>query len=158
LTGATEIGAPSLVIRTAERGDLEAIVQLLLRDSLASPSEEPGVTPAQVEAFETIAAHPDNEVIVATLDGEVVATLQLTFIPGLSLQGAWRAQIEGVRVREDLRSQRIGGRLMEWVVGRARERGCRVVQLTSNRARVDARRFYERLGFKASHVGMKLYL
>jgi len=73
-------------------------------------------------------------------------------------RGAWRAQVEGVRVREDLRNRRIGTRLMEWAIGRARERGCRLVQLTSNKSRLDARRFYERLGFSASHVGMKLYL
>ena len=94
----------------------------------------------------------------AVIDGEVVGTLQLTFIPGLSFQGAWRAQVEGVRVRGDLRNRRIGTRLMEWAIGRARDRGCRLVQLMSNQRRLDARRFYERLGFSASHVGMKLHL
>jgi GNAT superfamily N-acetyltransferase len=138
-------------IRAARRGDLEMIVAMLARDSMYP-------TPGQIAAFETIAAHPDNEIVVATLDGEVGGTLQLTFIPGLSFDGAWRAQVEGVRVRTDLRNQKIGTRLMEWVVERARERGCRVVQLTSNVARLDARRFYERLGFVASHVGMKLHL
>jgi GNAT superfamily N-acetyltransferase len=149
---------PEIEIRTANRGDLEAIVQLLLRDSLPIPPQEPGVTSAHIEAFDVIAAHPDNEVIVATLGGEVVGTLQLTFLPGLSFQGAWRAQVEGVRVREDVRNQRIGTRLMECVIERARDRGCRLLQLSSNKSRVDARRFYERLGFTASHVGMKLYL
>lgn len=111
-----------------------------------------------MEAFAAIQAHPDNELIVATLDGEVVGTLQLTFIPGLSFDGAWRAQVEGVRVREDLRNRGFGARLMEWVIARSRERGCHLIQLTSNQARVDARRFYERLGFKPTHVGMKLHL
>ena len=154
--------APEIEIRTANRGDLQAIVELLRRDSVTGAPEEPGaelgISQAQIEAFETIAAHPDNEVIVATLGGEVIATMQLTFIPGLSFNGAWRAQVEGVRVRHDLRSLGIGARLMEWAIRRARDRGCRMVQLTSNKSRVDARRFYERLGFIASHTGMKLYL
>ena len=149
---------PEIEIRKANRRDLEAIVELLRRDSITGAPAEPGLSAAQIEAFDTIAAHPDNEIIVATLDGEVVATLQLTFIPGLTFQGAWRAQVEGVRVRDDLRSRRIGTRLIEWAVRRARERGCRMVQLTSNNHRVEARRFYERLGFTASHTGMKLYL
>jgi GNAT superfamily N-acetyltransferase len=150
--------APEIEIRTANRDDLQAIVELLRRDSVTGVPDEPGVSAAQIEAFETIAAHPDNELIVATLGGEVIATLQLTFIPGLSFNGAWRAQVEGVRVRHDLRSRGIGARLMEWAIRRARDRGCRLVQLTSNNSRVDARRFYERLGFIASHTGMKLYL
>jgi GNAT superfamily N-acetyltransferase len=154
--------SPAIEIRTANRDDLYAIVQLLRRDSLTAAPAEPGLSAAQIEAFDTIAVHPDNEVIVATLGGEVVATMQLTFIPGLTFQGAsqgaWRAQVEGVRVRDDLRSQRIGTRLMEWAIRRARDRGCGIVQLTSNNRRVDARRFYERLGFSASHTGMKLYL
>ncbi len=145
-------------IRQARREDREAIVRLLAQDSLLSPPERAGYGEAQVRAFETIAAHPDNEILVATLNGDVVATLQLTFILGLAFQGAWRAQVEGVRVREDLRNQGIGTRLMEWAIGRARQRGCRMVQLTTNRARGDAQRFYGRLGFQASHVGMKLYL
>lgn len=150
--------APEIEIRTANRDDLGAIVELLRRDSLTATPEESELSAAQIEAFDTISAHPDNEIVVATLGGEVIATLQLTFIPGLSFQGAWRAQVEGVRVRSDLRSQRIGTVLMEWAIRRARERGCRMVQLTSNTRRVDARRFYERLGFSASHTGMKLYL
>jgi GNAT superfamily N-acetyltransferase len=150
--------AEDVEIRTANRGDLNAIVHMLAQDSLTSPPEEPVLTAAQIEAFDAIAAHPDHEIVVATLGGEVVATLQLAFLPGLSFQGAWRAQVEGVRVRGDLRDLRIGTRLMEWVIGRARGRGCRLVQLTSNQSRIDARRFYERLGFRASHTGMRLYL
>lgn len=116
------------------------------------------VTPGQRGAFVEISAHPDSELIVATLGGEVIGTLQLTFVPGLSSDGAWRAQVEGVRVRADLRSRGIGAQMMAWVIARARERKCWMIQLATNRARVDAHRFYERLGFKASHVGMKLYL
>jgi GNAT superfamily N-acetyltransferase len=150
--------ASEIEIRTANRDDLDAIVELLRHDSITAAPQEPGLSAEQIEAFETIAAHPDNEVIVATLGGEVIATLQLTFIPGLTFQGAWRAQVQAVRVRDDLRSRRIGSRLMEWAIRRARERDCRMVQLTSNNSRTDARRFYERLGFSASHTGMKLYL
>jgi GNAT superfamily N-acetyltransferase len=155
-----EVADLALEIRPAVRQDLDAIIDLILHDSLSGspPDEQTGATSAQIDAFDTIAAHPDNEIVVATLGGEVIGTLQLTFIPGLSSQGAWRAQVEAVRVRADLRGQGIGARLMEWVIQRARDRGCRLVQLTTNRARLDAHRFYERLGFVASHTGMKLHL
>jgi len=131
---------------------------MILQGSLVPHQEQTGPTKEQIEAFDAIAAHPDNEIVVATFGGEVVGTLQLTFIPGLSFQGAWRAQVEAVRVREDLRGQFIGTRMMEWVIQRARDRNCRMVQLTTNKSRLDARRFYERLGFSASHIGMKLLL
>ena len=142
-------------IRLATVEDLEAIVQLLQRDAFTAPVEGSGDYGG---AFEDIARHPDNELVVAVLGEDVVGTLQLTFIPGMGHGGGWRAQVEGVRVREDLRNLRIGTRLMEWVVARARERGCRLVQLTTQVARKDAQRFYGRLGFQASHVGMKLRL
>jgi GNAT superfamily N-acetyltransferase len=145
-------------IRPARREDLAAIVQLLARDSLLHPASQGDVSDEHVRAFDAIAAHPDNQIVVATMRGEVVATLQLTFIPGLSHQGGWRAQVEALRVREDLRNLGIGAQMMEWVIARARNRGCWLVQLTTNRARLDAHRFYERLGFTPSHVGMKLYL
>ena len=147
----------ALEFRTATREDLPTIVAMLARDSMV-PGQPSTPTPGHLTAFDEITSHPDNELIVATMEGNIVATLQLTFIPGLGYDGAWRAQIEGVRVRSDLRNQRIGTRLIEWVIDRARQRGCRLVQLTSNMARTDARRFYERVGFVASHVGMKLQL
>jgi GNAT superfamily N-acetyltransferase len=150
--------SPDVEVRLARRSDLPAIMELILRDSLSQPAQEGGPTDEQLRAFEEITAHPDNEIIVATWRNEVVATLQLTYIPGLAYQGGWRAQVEAVRVREDLRNLQIGTRLMEWAVARARERRCRLVQLTTNRARIDAQRFYERLGFTPSHVGMKLLL
>jgi GNAT superfamily N-acetyltransferase len=149
---------PALEIRLARREDLPVILHLLARDSVSEPARPVGPVEQFLPAFEAIASHPDNELIVASMNGEIVATLQLTFIPGLSYQGAWRAQIEGVRVREDIRNQRIGTTLMEWVIQRARERDCRLIQLTTNRIRVDAQRFYQRLGFTPSHVGMKLHL
>ena len=145
-----------LEIRLATRQDLPAIIKMLQQDAVSQPPPEYGTLDEQMSAFEEIGAHPDNELIVAALQGEVVATLQLTFIPGLSY--GWRAQVEGVRVRDDIRNQRIGTRLMEWVIQRARDRKCQMVQLTTNRARVDAQRFYTQLGFKPSHIGMKLHL
>ena len=129
---------------------------MLQRDRVSQPPSQAATVQQQITAFDEISTHPDNELIVATMAGEIVATLQLTFIPGLSY--GWRAQVEGVRVREELRNQRIGTRLMEWVIQRARDRQCQLIQLTTNRARIDAQRFYVRLGFKASHVGMKLHL
>jgi ribosomal protein S18 acetylase RimI-like enzyme len=140
-------------IRLATESDLDAIVGLLERDSF---NYSPKPRTEWAHAFEEVAAHPDNEIIVATLGDEVVGTLQLTFIPGLNFH--WRAQVEAVRVREDLRNLRIGSRLMEWVISRARARQCSLVQLTTNVARKDAQRFYQRLGFKPTHIGMKLNL
>jgi GNAT superfamily N-acetyltransferase len=131
---------------------------MLQRDSVSDFSGDFGAVEQQLKAFEEISSHPDNELVVATLEGEIVGTLQLTFIPGMSYQGAWRAQVEGVRVRDDICNQRIGTRLMEWVIQRARDRQCRIIQLTTNKVRVGAQRFYQRLGFSPSHIGMKLAL
>jgi GNAT superfamily N-acetyltransferase len=155
-----EASAPgkAFEIRPATRLDLAKILALLAEDSLSDPPEDGAAGAGHFAAFEAIAEDPNHELVVATLEGEVVGTLQLSFLPGLANGGAWRAQIEGVRVRKDLRNLQLGSRLMEWVIRKAKERGCRVIQLTSNRSRVDAQRFYSRLGFKASHVGMKLQL
>jgi GNAT superfamily N-acetyltransferase len=145
--------ADDLQIRPAVNADLDAILQMLERDSF---SFRPAAREKFARNFAEIAAHPDHKLMVATLGDEVVATFQLSFIPGLS--HGWRAQLEAVRVRHDMRNQRIGTRLIEWVIARARERGCRLVQLTTNAARKDAQRFYQRLGFKPTHIGMKLHL
>lgn len=110
------------------------------------------------DAFARIDADPNQLLLVGDLDGRIVASLQLTFIPGIAHQGAWRAQVEAVRVTRDLRGQRIGEAMMQHVIALARERGCALVQLTTNKARDDAQRFYRRLGFVASHEGMKLRL
>lgn len=143
----------NVVIRPARASDLDAIIALIQQDAIGVESKS---REAYARAFDEIAAHPDNEQIVAELDGEVVGTLQLTFIPGLSWES--RAQVESVRVRSDLRGRQIGGLLMKWVIERSRSRGCNLVQLTTNAVRKDAQRFYQRLGFTASHVGMKLFL
>jgi GNAT superfamily N-acetyltransferase len=149
---------PQIQIRRAALADLDTVLAMIQRDSFGYQREDPARRADYVKAFEDIEASPNDELIVATRGGEVVGTLQLTFIPGLSYRGGWRVQVEAVRVRDDLRSLGIGTQLMEWVFAQARERGCRLVQLTTNVARKDAQRFYQRLGFTPSHVGMKLII
>jgi ribosomal protein S18 acetylase RimI-like enzyme len=152
---------PPVVFRRARRDDLPAVVRLLADDVLGAGREtvsEP-LLPAYLQAFDAIESDPNQTLAVAQgADGRVVGVLQLTFVPSLTHRGGWRAQIEGVRVAAALRSAGVGERMFEWAIDRARERGCRMVQLTTDRARPDAIRFYERLGFVASHVGMKLSL
>src|SRR5438445_9165280 len=111
-----------------------------------------------IEAFDAIEANPNQLLLVGDIEGRVVASLQLTFIPGIAHQGAWRAQAEAVRVAGDLRGHQIGEAMMRHVIALAKERGCALIQLTTNKARDDAQRFYRRLGFIASHEGMKLKL
>jgi GNAT superfamily N-acetyltransferase len=147
-----------LAIRPALRQDLPAILELVAQDALSDVPEAVVPTDAHFAAFDAITAHPDHELIVGIIDNEVVATLQLSFVPGLSHNGAWRAQVEAVRVRNDLRSAGIGTRMLQWVIAQAKERGCWRLELTTNQARTDAQRFYERLGFRRSHIGMKLPL
>ena len=148
-----------LKIRHAQPDDLPALVRLLADDQLGAQRESPHSSlDGYLTALDAIDADPNNELLVACLRDEVVGTLQLTFIPGLSHQGAWRAQVEAVRVDARLRSQGLGRALMTHAIGRARERGCRLLQLTTNKVRTRAHRFYERLGFIASHEGMKLSL
>ncbi len=144
-------------IRRARAEDVTAIVDMLADDPLGAKRERPGDA-RYAEAFEDIDADPRQVLVVADAAGEVVGTLQLTFIPGLSRLGATRALIEAVRVRSDQRGSGLGGRLIEWAIDTAREQGAAMVQLTTDASRVDAHRFYERLGFVASHVGMKLAL
>ena len=149
-------------LRSAGRADVPAILRLLADDDISRVRGH-GTVPEAVDAsvwaaFEAIDADPRNELLVATEDNEVVATCQLTFIPGLGRGGAQRMLIEAVRVRSDLRGRGVGRELIEWTVQRARERGCRIVQLTTDKRRTDAHRFYANLGFEASHEGMKLAL
>ncbi|WP_433296552.1 GNAT family N-acetyltransferase [Actinoplanes sp. CA-030573] len=149
----------ALDFRLATRADVPSILQLLADDDI-SRERGFGVVPEEVDAaiwaaYEAIDADPNNELIVAEDGGEVVATCQLTFTPGLSRGGGWRMTIEAVRVRSDRRGSGVGGELMAYVLGRGRERGCRLAQLTTDKRRADAHRFYERLGFVSSHEGMK---
>ncbi|MDG4785878.1 GNAT family N-acetyltransferase [Micromonospora sp. WMMD1102] len=152
-----------LIFRTARREDVPAIVAMLLDDEVAVSREPAEPTGEEVDAaywagFEAVDSDPRNELVVAELDGEPIGTMQLTFIPGVSRRGAERMQIEAVRVRSDRRGDGIGRRMMTWAVDQARERGCRLVQLTTDKRRTDAHRFYAGLGFRASHEGMKLSL
>jgi GNAT superfamily N-acetyltransferase len=147
-----------LLFRTARREDLAAIVALLADDVLGKARDAATVDAAYQAAFDAIDADSRNELVVADDDGAVVACLQLTYIPGLGRHGAERAQVEAVRVRRDRRGSGLGTELMQWVIARARARGCALVQLTTDQRRADAHRFYERLGFEPTHVGMKLSL
>lgn len=114
--------------------------------------------PGYRAAFDAIHADPNQMLVVAERDGRVIGTLQLSFLPGLSWRGAWRGQIEAVRIASALRGQGLGAALIGWAVAACRARGCRMAQLTSKNDRVDAHRFYERLGWDKSHAGFKLYL
>ena len=146
-----------LTMRPAATADLPAILRLLADDPLGKNRETAVETPYAL-AFAAIAADPNHEMVVAELDRRVVGCFQLSFIPGLSRRGAWRAQIESVRIDSALRGRGAGRAMMEWAIARARERGCALVQLTTDKRRPDAHRFYARLGFVASHEGMKLEL
>jgi GNAT superfamily N-acetyltransferase len=150
------------MFRSARRSDVPAILELLADDDI-SRARGFGVVPEEVDAatwaaFDAIDADPGNELIVAEQNGEIVATCQLTFTPGLSRGGAWRMTIEAVRVSAERRGGGIGRKLMAYALERARDRNCRIVQLTTDKRRTDAHRFYESLGFAASHEGMKLML
>lgn len=147
-----------MIFREARREDVPAIVALLAADSLGAGREVAAGDTAYDRAFDEIAADPRNLLIVADDDGAVVGCVQVTYIPGLSRRGAERALLEGVRVRADRRGRGLGRELIAWCVDAARERGCALVQLTTDKRRADAHRFYERLGFVASHEGMKLSL
>jgi GNAT superfamily N-acetyltransferase len=146
------------VIRRASAEDISAIVELIAADQIGKDRDGGDLLP-YMRAFEAIDADPAQLlVVVAEEAGAVVATLQLSFIPGLARRGALRAQIEAVRVAEQLRGRGIGAALLSWAVQEASRRGCALVQLTSDKRREDAHRLYGRLGFTASHDGFKLGL
>ena len=149
-----------IVFRSATRADLPFIVRMLADDELGSQREryEDPLPESYARAFEEIDDDPNHELIVAELDGKVVGMLQLMFLPSISFQGGLRAQVESVRVDTSLRGKGIGSDLMKWTIKRAKERGAHVVQLTTHKSREDAHRFYERLGFTGSYLGMKLNL
>ena len=149
-----------VIFRGATRADLPSIVRMLADDDLGSQREqfETPLAGSYYSAFEQINSDPNHELIVAELNGEVIGTLHLMFLPSISYQGGLRAQVESVRVDRRFQSQGIGSQMMKWAMERARQRGAHVVQLTTHKSRVDAHRFYERLGFKGSHLGMKISL
>ena len=146
--------------RLATRQDLLAIVHMLAEDELGAQRErfEMPLPQAYSDAFEAIDRDPNHELVVAEVDGEVIGTLQLMFLPSISYQGGIRAQVESVRVVGRLRGQGFGAEMMKWALERARQRGCHLMQLTTHKSRTDAHRFYEGLGFTKSHIGMKINL
>ncbi|WP_369211489.1 GNAT family N-acetyltransferase [Streptomyces flavofungini] len=147
-----------LEIRPAVVDDLPAIVGMLADDPLGATRESPDDLTPYVAAFERLDVDPNQHLVVAVREGRVVGTLQLTIVPGLSRKGATRSIIEAVRVHADERGSGLGTRFIEWAIDASRRQNCQLVQLTSDAARTDAHRFYERLGFTGSHVGFKLQL
>lgn len=147
-----------VIFRVAARVDLPAVLDLLADDVLGR-SRDVGTVDARYErAFADITADPRNDLVVAEAGGKVLGCMQLTYIPGLGRHGAERLLIESVRVRSDVRGQGVGRQMMVWAVDQARAHGCALVQLTTDKSRHEAHRFYLSLGFVASHEGMKLAL
>ncbi len=149
-----------VIFRQATREDLPDIVRMLADDELGSGREkaETPLPESYYEAFEQISSDPNHQLIVTELNGRIIGTFHLIFLPSISYQGGLRAQIEFVRVDRDHQNLGIGSAMMKWAIARAKERGAHIVQLTTHNSREDAHRFYERLGFKRSHLGMKLSL
>ncbi|MCX5091440.1 GNAT family N-acetyltransferase [Streptomyces sp. NBC_00365] len=147
-----------LEFRPATSGDVPAIVAMLADDPLGAQRESPDDLTPYLTALERLSADPNQHLVVAVREGRVVGTLQLTVIPGLSRKGSTRSLIEGVRIHSDERGSGLGTLFIEWAIEESRRQGCQLVELTSDATRTDAHRFYERLGFTASHVGFKLAL
>lgn len=153
------LGDRSFVLRSATEQDVPAVAGLLADDPIGGARETPEELEPYLRAFRLVDADPAHLLLVAEdQDGVVAGTLQLTLLPGLSRHGTLRAQIEAVRVAATHRGAALGSTLVRWAVDEARARGAGLVQLTTDLRRQDARRFYDRLGFTASHVGMKLEL
>jgi len=149
-----------LTFRRAHRADLEAIVDLLVDDVIGAKRED-GSRPLNaryIAAFEAIARDENQFLAVVEDAGEIVGCLQLSFIPGLSRLGLWRGQIESVRIKSSRRGSGLGHKMLTWAIEQCRAKGCELVQLATDKTRTDTLRFYESLGFKASHEGMKLEL
>ncbi len=150
--------------RQATKEDLPQIIQMLVDDQLGNSREDPSIPINQnyLDAFEVIDADKNNELIVLDSDNvekaSIVGILQLTYIPYLTYKGSWRCLIEGVRIHPDHRGKGLGTDLFKWAIQRAKQKHCNIVQLTSNKTRTEAIRFYESLGFEASHEGFKLFL
>ena len=149
-----------LRVREATRDDLPKVVAMLA-DDIKGASREDASLPLDggyLAAFDAIAADPKMLLAVAELDGRVIGTVQLAALPGLSRKGGSRGYIEAVRIASDVRGQGLGAELIDWAVGWCRAAGCGMVQLTTQRDRIDAHRFYEQLGWERSHIGFKLHL
>ncbi|MEL1249881.1 GNAT family N-acetyltransferase [Aurantiacibacter gilvus] len=150
----------ALTYREAVEADLPFLDALIASDEVAAARDpvQPDNAAQQLEAMRAIAADPNHELWIVDLDGALVASFQLSYLPGVSRKGAWRGQIESVRVMPELRGKGVGEAMMRWAIARCEAKGCGVVQLTSDTRREAAHRFYERLGFVASHAGFKLRL
>ncbi|MDH3376508.1 MAG: GNAT family N-acetyltransferase [Gammaproteobacteria bacterium] len=145
--------------RPATLSDVTAIVQMFADDPLGAQREDAASAFSQpyINAFQAIDTDPNNELIVAVCGDDVVGVFQITYIPYLTHKGAWRALIEGVRVHRKCRGRGIGKAMIEWAINKAHEKACKCVQLTTDKSRGDTIRFYEELGFQASHEGFKLW-
>lgn len=149
-----------LTYRDAVPADLGFIVHLIVDDNVAPSNDRPEQPdhPRYLAAFEAITADRNQQLVIAEYEGQSVGTLQLTFIPGINRLGETRCLIEAVHMVPTHRNLGLGGEMIGWAIAQARARGCGLVQLTSNKKRLDAHRFYERLGFSKSHEGFKLAL
>ncbi len=155
------MGEQQIRFRRARETDLPAIISLLAADELGQQRENPSLPLAKEyeDAFQAVRADENQLLAVAVCaDDTVVGTLQISFLPGLSRKGAWRGQIEAVRVAQSHRGSGLGQKMFQWAIAECQARGCSLVQLTSDNTRSDAHKFYEKLGFVASHVGYKLKL
>jgi len=144
--------------RDATAADLPAIIAMLAEEQIGGRKDDPAepLDPVYLAAFEAIDGDPRQRLIVAELDGAIVGTMQLSFLPGVAFRGAWRGQIEAVRIAGSLRGSGLGTQMIEWAVARCRDRGCRMVQLMSKQDRLGAHRFYEKMGWGKSHFGFKI--
>lgn len=144
----------------ATEQDLDRIVGMLADDELGRKREryEQPLPESYKKAFRAITNDPNNDLVVAYQGDEVIGVQQITFTPYITHQGGWRATIEGVRIASSVRGKGVGTKLIKWAIQHAKERGCHLIQLTTDKQRVDALRFYERLGFKSTHEGLKMYL
>ncbi len=149
-----------LTYRHALPADLPYLIHLVVEDSVISTNDDPAeaMHADYTQALAAIDAAPNEELFVVEEDGKPVGCFQLSYMPGLMRRGMWRGQIEMVHVEDGRQGQGLGSEMMRWAIERCRERGCGMVQLTSNKKRLAAHRFYERLGFAKSHEGFKLYL
>ena len=149
-----------LIFRDATQADLPFLIDMLADDELGEQREDTSgpLNQAYLSAFSHIRSDPNNELVVVEAENRIAGMLQLTFIPYLTHVGSWRCLIEGVRIHNDFRRQGLGTKFFEWAIRHAKKKGCNLVQLTSDKQRPDAIRFYEDLGFKATHEGFKLKL
>ena len=150
----------NLLYRHANESDIPVLINMLSDDSLGKLREDASipVNDCYLTAMRHIQNDPNNQLMVVESEGEIVGMLQLTFIPYLTYKGSWRCLIEGVRIHKNFRGKGLGTQFFEWAIDQAKQKGCHLVQLTSDKQRKDAIRFYENLGFKASHEGFKLKL